>query len=71
MSEKLLVDGEEWDAEDVRQVRRTADQMTIWKREGDARIAELEAAIRAAIKHADNNGMRDWKVFVALRKIII
>lgn len=47
-----------------------ADQ-TIELAAARARIDELEAAIRAAIKHAEGNGMRDWKVFVALRKIII
>jgi len=34
------------------------------------RIAELEAAIDKAIKHADGNGMKDWPVFRTLRKVM-
>ena len=41
----MIVDDEEWDADDIRALKRSADQMAIWKREGDARIAELEAEI--------------------------
>lgn len=36
-----------------------------------ARIVELEAAIAKAIKHADENGMKDWPVFKSMRKVII
>lgn len=36
----------------------------------DKRIAELEAALRAALRHAEANGMKDWPVFVAIRKAL-
>lgn len=35
-----------------------------------ARIAELEAAIRMTLRHADANGMQDWPVFRRLRKTL-
>ena len=34
------------------------------------RIEELESAIAKAVRHAEANGMGEWKVFVALRKLI-
>lgn len=34
------------------------------------RIADLEGAIKKAVRHADSNGMKDWPVFKALRKAI-
>lgn len=45
---------------------------TKWNRvqECEARIAELEALIAKAVKHADGNGMGDWPVFKALRKAL-
>lgn len=36
----------------------------------EARVAELEAAIDKAIKHADGNGMKDWPAFRTLRKVM-
>lgn len=47
--------------DDYRSAERRADK---------ARIAELEAAIAAALRHADANGMRNWPAFVALRKVV-
>lgn len=35
-----------------------------------ARVIELEAAAKAAIRHAEKNGMGDWPVFRKLRKAI-
>jgi hypothetical protein len=48
-----------------------SSQMTpeIWAT-SRARIAELEAAIEAALRHAKGNGMSEWPVFAALRKAI-
>lgn len=54
MADTLTVDDDEWDADDIRNMKRTADQMTIWKRDGDKRIAELEAALcRIAYVHQE------------------
>lgn len=36
----------------------------------DKRIAELEAACKAALKHADANGMGAWPVFKKIRKAL-
>lgn len=34
------------------------------------RVAELEAAISAALHHAEKNGMQKWPVFVKMRKVM-
>ncbi len=34
----------------------------------DERIAELEEVIYAALRHAEGKGMKDWPVFVRMRK---
>ncbi len=46
MADTLTVDDDEWDADDCRNMKRTADFMTIEKRKADKRIADLEAALR-------------------------
>ena len=42
----------------------------VYPTELKARIAELEAVITKALKHADENGMKDWPVFKAMRKVL-
>lgn len=39
-------------------------------REAVERIAELESAMRAAIRHADANGMGAWPVFEKMKKVL-
>lgn len=34
------------------------------------RNAALEASMRAALRHAEANGMKEWPVFVAMRKAL-
>jgi hypothetical protein len=46
----ITFDDEVWDADDIRAIKRTSDQMTIWKRDGDKRIAELEAVLRMFVE---------------------
>ena len=42
----------------------TVDTQSVLKR-----IAELENAISKALRHAEKNGMKDWPVFLNLRKV--
>lgn len=36
-----------------------------------ARIEQLEASIGAALRHAEKNGMREWPLFVAMKKVLL
>lgn len=36
----------------------------------ERRVAVLESAMRAALRHAEANGMAGWPVFVAMRKAL-
>ena len=49
---------------------QTVDEYRAAERKTDkARIAELENAISKALRHAEKNGMKDWPVFLNLRKV--
>ena len=60
MADTLTVDDDEWDVEDCRNMKRTADQMTIWKREGDKRVAELEAVLDDILMHCVVGPTSSW-----------
>ena len=54
----IMIDGEEIDGEELVSIMRSRDTYAGWKRDGDKRIAELEAALRALLKGCeryDNN----------------
>ena len=43
--ETITIEDEVWTADDIRELMRSRDSYATWKRDGDARIAELETLL--------------------------